>query len=79
MFQLAIALCHFISPSSAELSCTTFRAYTDDCAKTVAALKEQYEYTEKFIKLAACTKAIKHPKIQTETRGQGPGNWAFGT
>ena len=65
MFELAIALCHFAGPATTELSCTTIRTYTDDCVKTVQMLKEQYDNTEKFIKLAMCTKKkkINHPKI----------------
>jgi len=56
MFQLAIALCHFAGPATTELSCTTIRTTTDDCVEAVEILKDQYDNTEKFIKLAVCTK-----------------------
>ena len=71
MFEIAIALCHFAGPATTELSCTTIRTTTDDCVVAVEQLKEQYDNTEKFIKMAMCIKKIKHPKIQTgETHNQ---------
>jgi len=79
MFELAIALCHFAGPATTELTCTTIRTNTDDCAETVQILKEQYDNTEKFIKLAMCIKKIKHPKIQTGTPNSQLGSWSFGT
>ncbi len=60
MFELTIALCHFAGPATTELVCTTIRTNTDDCAGTTQMLKEQYDNTEKFIKLAMCVK--KPPK-----------------
>ena len=65
MFELAIALCHFAGPATTELSCTTIRTNTDDCVATVQMLIEQYDNTEKFVKMATCIKKekINHPKI----------------
>ena len=79
MFQLAIALCHFAGPATTELTCTTIRTTTDDCVVALEILKEQYDNTEKFIKMAMCTKKIKHTKIQSAQPNQQFGSWGFGT
>ena len=79
MFELAIALCHFAGPATTELTCTTIRTNTDDCVATVQMLKEQYDNTEKFIKLAMCIKKppkSDYPKIGT--RGDLPDGYKWG-
>jgi len=72
VFELAIALCHFVSPSSTELGCTTLRTTTDNCVTTLEQLKEDYMGTDQFIKMAMCIKKPKrkssdYPKIKKLT------------
>ncbi len=62
MFVL-IALCHFANSYSTELDCVTSYISTEDCTATLREWKEEYKHTEKFVKVALCTKTIKHEKI----------------
>ena len=76
MFELAIALCHFAGPATTELGCITIRTTTDNCVTALEQLKEDYMGTDQFIKMAMCTKKIKHSKIKTGKPYQQLGTWS---
>jgi len=66
MLILTIALCHFANDYSTDLDCVTTYIPTEDCAATLSQLKDEYRHTEKFVKVALCSKNIKHEKILSE-------------
>jgi len=64
MFELTIALCHFVNLYSTDLNCNRYMVTTDDCQQSLVQIKQDFEFTEQFVKVAMCQKKIKHSDIK---------------